>query len=166
MISATAEQIDQTLTSIIAQNNSSSMNEQMVGMRNYLFNELLSPEMADEMAQWIESLSSSETIDKILKASQSAPDFTLTSASGVAVRLKSALKLGPAVIIFYRGMWCSFDNLYLKTIQEIGATFQGGGMHRPVDTEEDLRGNNKTVGSNRHIIKSSRGNGGLGRHPW
>lgn len=118
MISATAEQIDQTLTRIIKYNSHFNMNEKMAAMRNYLFKELLSPEVADEMAQWIEWLSDDETRNKILKGGDSAPAFTLTSADGLMVRLRSVLKRGPAVIIFFRGQWCSFDNLYLQTIQE------------------------------------------------
>jgi peroxiredoxin len=40
-------------------------------------------------------------------------DFTLPDATGEAVSLRTLLASGPAVIVFYRGLWCPFCNVML-----------------------------------------------------
>jgi len=47
-----------------------------------------------------------------------APDFNGTDQDGNTIRLKSLLKKGPLVLIFYRGQWCPVCNAYLKTFQD------------------------------------------------
>lgn len=61
---------------------------------------------------------SSGVLDRALKVSDSAPDFTLPDAFGHEVSLKTLLKAGPVVISFYRGEWCPFCNLELRALQE------------------------------------------------
>jgi peroxiredoxin len=43
--------------------------------------------------------------------------FTLSDASGAAVTLEQLVEAGPAVIVFYRGGWCPYCNLALRTYQ-------------------------------------------------
>jgi len=52
-----------------------------------------------------------------LKPGNSAPNFTLTSAFGTTVKLTRLLKDGPIVVVFFRGIWCPFCNLYLSNLQ-------------------------------------------------
>lgn len=47
-----------------------------------------------------------------------APDFTLPNAVGEPVRLGERLDAGPVVVLFYRGAWCPFCDLHLRSIQE------------------------------------------------
>jgi peroxiredoxin len=44
-------------------------------------------------------------------------DFTLVDATGAAVTLSELVANGPAVIVFYRGGWCPYCNLALRTYQ-------------------------------------------------
>ena len=44
-------------------------------------------------------------------------DFTLPDATGSAVTLSELVSDGPAVIVFYRGGWCPYCNLTLRTYQ-------------------------------------------------
>jgi peroxiredoxin len=44
--------------------------------------------------------------------------FTLLDATGKAVTLEQILETGPAVIVFYRGGWCTYCNLALRTYQK------------------------------------------------
>jgi peroxiredoxin len=46
-----------------------------------------------------------------------APPFSLPDANGTQVDLASLLSKGPVVLIFYRGGWCPFCNMYLRTFQ-------------------------------------------------
>lgn len=43
--------------------------------------------------------------------------FTLSDASGTPVTLAELVEAGPAVIVFYRGGWCPYCNLALRTYQ-------------------------------------------------
>jgi peroxiredoxin len=46
-----------------------------------------------------------------------APPFALTDANGAVVELMQLLTHGPVVLIFYRGGWCPFCNVYLRAFQ-------------------------------------------------
>jgi peroxiredoxin len=43
--------------------------------------------------------------------------FTLDDATGTPVSLDQIIATGPAVIVFYRGGWCPYCNLALRTYQ-------------------------------------------------
>ncbi len=43
--------------------------------------------------------------------------FTLSDASGAPVSLEELVEAGPAVVVFYRGGWCPYCNLALRTYQ-------------------------------------------------
>jgi peroxiredoxin len=55
---------------------------------------------------------------KLIRGDQ-APMFALPNATGKTVSLESHLKQGPVVLTFYRGVWCPYCNLQLKTYQAI-----------------------------------------------
>src|SRR6266404_2424090 len=46
------------------------------------------------------------------------PAFKLKDAVGNVVSSESLLKRGNLVIVFYRGSWCPFCNLYLRKLQQ------------------------------------------------
>jgi peroxiredoxin len=49
------------------------------------------------------------------KVGSHAPDFTLPDQLGDQVSLAGELEHGPVVLLFYRGEWCPFCNLLLRT---------------------------------------------------
>jgi len=49
---------------------------------------------------------------------EKAPNFVLNNAFGKTIRLKDELKKGPVVLVFYRGSWCPYCNLHLRSLQE------------------------------------------------
>jgi peroxiredoxin len=51
------------------------------------------------------------------KVGDEAPDFALPDQHGDEVWLSALLRGGPAVLIFYRGEWCPYCNLQLRTFQ-------------------------------------------------
>lgn len=53
-----------------------------------------------------------------LKVGTKAPDFVLTNAFGKKVSLYTELKKGPVVLVFYRGAWCPFCNMYLHALNK------------------------------------------------
>ena len=53
-----------------------------------------------------------------------APDFTAPTYEGRDVTLSDQYKKGPVVLIFYRGEWCPYCNIHLKSFQERLDDFQ------------------------------------------
>jgi peroxiredoxin len=64
---------------------------------------------------------------RALKAGDKIPDFDLPDATGKVVRSADLLAAGPLVISFYRGAWCPYCSLELKTLQQNLAEFHGKG---------------------------------------
>ncbi len=56
--------------------------------------------------------------DPGLKVGERAPDFTLPNAFGKPVSLSGQLAKGPVVLTFYRGAWCPYCNLELKSLRD------------------------------------------------
>ena len=53
-----------------------------------------------------------------IKVGDTLEPFTLDDATGNPVNLDQLVKNGPAVIVFYRGGWCPYCNLALRTYQQ------------------------------------------------
>jgi peroxiredoxin len=71
-------------------------------------------------------------VRQALKAGEVAPMFRLRSSTGDFVSLSEVLDRGPAVISFFRGVWCPFCRLELQAlaqaraeIDRLGATLIG-----------------------------------------
>jgi peroxiredoxin len=53
------------------------------------------------------------------QAGQSAPDFTLPTATGENIILSQLVTWGPVVLVFYRGNWCPYCNVQLRAYQQL-----------------------------------------------
>jgi peroxiredoxin len=53
-----------------------------------------------------------------IKVGDKMGPFALSDATDVAVTLDQLVEAGPAVIVFYRGGWCPYCNLALRTYQQ------------------------------------------------
>jgi hypothetical protein len=62
-------------------------------------------EAVEVMQKATEDLKNSGILDKVLKAGESAPEFSLPDENAKLVGLKRLLAKGPVVISFYRGAW-------------------------------------------------------------
>ena len=69
------------------------------------FLEKASPQAMEVMQRATEDLKNSGILDKVLKAGEFAPEFSLPDENGSLVELKGLLAQGPVVISFYRGLW-------------------------------------------------------------
>lgn len=54
---------------------------------------------------------------RALKEGQLAPDIALPDVGGRRVRLRDLWRNGPLVLVFYRGAWCPYCSLQLRTWQ-------------------------------------------------
>src|SRR5258708_26445894 len=64
------------------------------------------------------SVSPAEAAKNALNVGAEMPKFRLADANGETVESRDLLKLGNLVVVFYRGSWCPFCNLYLRTLQK------------------------------------------------
>ncbi|MEV4341394.1 peroxiredoxin-like family protein [Streptomyces sp. NPDC049590] len=63
-------------------------------------------------------LAASGQAGQALTAGAKAPCFTLPSATGRTVTLDELLADGPLVLTFYRGAWCPYCNIALRSLQQ------------------------------------------------
>ncbi len=75
------------------------------------------PEVLAGLGAEIEKLAESGIARQALQVGAKAPDFTLPDAHGKPVTLSGLLAKGPAVVTFYRGGWCPFCDLQLRSYQ-------------------------------------------------
>lgn len=62
-----------------------------------------------------------------LRIGDLAPDFSGVTQDGKNVKLSELYQKGPVVLIFYRGAWCPFCNLHLRSFQEKLTEFEAMG---------------------------------------
>ncbi len=69
---------------------------------------LVQPERLEPSERFVAELFASGMQERILPVGAQAPSFALGDASGRPVRSEDLLALGPLVIDFFRGRWCSY----------------------------------------------------------
>ena len=82
------------------------------------FVERAAPELLASQAKALAKLSGSDIYERALKVGDQAPDFTVTDLEGESVQLSSLLKKGPVVVTWYRGGWCPYCNIALRSLAE------------------------------------------------
>jgi peroxiredoxin len=93
------------------------------------YGSMLKPDISEKMERQIAELRSNGSLDKVLKAGQKAPPFTLTDQRGNIVSSRELLAKGPLVVSFYRGTWCPYCN------EEIAALAQAYPQFRKLGAE-------------------------------
>ncbi len=66
----------------------------------------------------MKGVSDSEAVKNALNVGDKMPSFKLSDANQKSVSSDDLLKEGNLVLVFYRGAWCPFCNLYLKNLQK------------------------------------------------
>ena len=77
----------------------------------------------------VEELFASQIEERILPVGATAPDFTLKDSSGKALHATDLLQIGPLVIKFFRGRWCSYCVTELEAWRDLyGQLRERGGL--------------------------------------
>jgi peroxiredoxin len=79
--------------------------------------ERLPSEVVDVFDRSIQDLLDQGVPAGAVKVGDTLESFTLTDATNALVTLDQLVESGPAVIVFYRGGWCPYCNLALRTYQ-------------------------------------------------
>jgi peroxiredoxin len=77
----------------------------------------LPAEVVDVFDRSIQDLLDQGVPAAAVKVGDTLESFTLTDATNALVTLDQLVESGPAVIVFYRGGWCPYCNLALRTYQ-------------------------------------------------
>jgi peroxiredoxin len=77
------------------------------------------PEVIGTIGAELRKLAETGIASRALSAGDRAPNFTLPDAHGGQTSLASLLGKGPAIVTFYRGSWCPFCDLQLRSYQEV-----------------------------------------------
>jgi peroxiredoxin len=72
-------------------------------------------EIVEGFARIIADQAAVDYAARAAKVGDRAPDFMLRDQLGREVLLAGELELGPVVLIFYRGEWCPYCNIMLRT---------------------------------------------------
>ena len=103
----------------------------------------------DTMHRATDELVASGAARRALKVGYLAPLFTLKDAEGRDFSLSDLLTHGPAVVSFYRGVWCPYCNMELQALEAARAQFERFGAmliaispQTPANSCKALRENN------------------------
>jgi len=80
--------------------------------------ERLPPDVLDVFARSIQNFLDQGIPTNSVKVGDVLERFTLEDATGNPVSLDQLVESGPAVVVFYRGGWCPYCNLALRTYQQ------------------------------------------------
>lgn len=84
----------------------------------------------------VKQLTVSGATEGALKEGDEFPDFQLASADGRFVRRADLLARGPAVISFYRGVWCPYCSAELNALADIAPQIRAAGATLAAITPE------------------------------
>ena len=79
---------------------------------------VLPADVATAFGQWVAQLTAAGVPASAAKPGMTMPDAPMLDAHGSPTTLRAAAASRPAVIVFYRGAWCPYCNLALRTYQE------------------------------------------------
>jgi peroxiredoxin len=80
--------------------------------------ERLPDEVVEVFDRNIQDLLKEGVPSDVVAAGDTLTSFTLNDASGSLVSLDQLVETGPAVFVFYRGGWCPYCNVALRTYQK------------------------------------------------
>lgn len=84
---------------------------------NQGFEAQIGPALSTTFAQEQADLQSAGTPDSVVSEGTELPDATLITSDDQQVQLSEVLAGSPAVLVFYRGAWCPYCNITLRTYQ-------------------------------------------------
>lgn len=90
---------------------------QQVALFNEGFTAQIGPQLSGVFADEQAGLNAAGTPADAVASGDALPDATLVTADGGSTTLHDAIGDRPAVVVFYRGAWCPYCNITLKTYQ-------------------------------------------------
>lgn len=92
-------------------------NEQLNALSNK-FEMTASEDKKADFQKGIDYITNSGILSEAIQNGQIAPDFELEDALGNKVTLSNLVSKGPVILVWYRGGWCPYCNIYLRALQQ------------------------------------------------
>ena len=90
--------------------------EKQLANQKKLSDKRMSKRAKEIIEESIRDLSFSGDLDNSLQPGDTVPDFTLKTCDNTFLSLNNLLSKKYLVIVFYRGGWCSYCNIYIKNL--------------------------------------------------
>jgi peroxiredoxin len=119
--------IPQTLRSLRQQNMTTTSLQDQLDEITANTRQLVQAERLAVGERAVQELFASGIEDRILPVGAIAPEFALKDANGRMVRSQDLLSLGPLVIKFFRGRWCSYCVTELEAWRDLYGTLRERG---------------------------------------
>lgn len=104
----------------LTQNNSSNNFEfEIEKLKEKLLDSNLSHKSFNRILKSIDVLQSAKIAPKFLEIGDQAPDFELENTLGQKIKLSDVVKKGKVILNFYRGGWCPYCYLELRSLQKV-----------------------------------------------
>ena len=117
-------------------------------LASYLHNEVFDGNVNAAMERGLNELLADKATERVSQPRTKAPDFVLNDQDDVPVRLSHVLEAGPAIVVFYRGLWCPYCNLHLgqfqgrlEQIHAAGGSLIAVSPQKPDNTAETVKAN-------------------------
>lgn len=101
--------------------------QDQLNAHNQRSREKLPPPALNVLENSVTQLQEQNLAANALSEGDTAPDFTLPNVDGSDVALSVLVQEGPVVLTFYRGGWCPYCNIQLRSYQAALPTFQAEG---------------------------------------
>jgi peroxiredoxin len=85
------------------------------------------PAIQARLDRVIAGLADADLLADSLSVGDMAPDFALSNVAGERVSLGDLLERGPVVLTFFRGTWCPYCALYLRTLEQARPAIEAAG---------------------------------------
>jgi protocatechuate 3,4-dioxygenase beta subunit/peroxiredoxin len=95
-----------------------SLEDQLAAQRHRAY-ALRGPEEREVRAAAVTAVADARVAERAVHEGDQMPQFRLEAAGGVAVDTVELLRHGPLVISFYRGGWCPYCNIELRSLQRM-----------------------------------------------
>lgn len=100
------------------------------------------------MRRATESLRTSGILDRTIKVGDRLPSFTLANQDGTVISSEDLLSRGPVVISFFRGVWCPYCNIELKSLEAWAEAFREAGAQLLTIAPQQAASARKTKAAN------------------
>lgn len=112
----------------ISQSKATTVNGKLGEIRDWFLDDMAPEQMAKDIRNAIQEVVEAKIEETALKTQVQAPDFSLPNANGELISLSETLKKSPVVLVFYRGAWCPYCNIYLGGLAQMQEEFSKRGV--------------------------------------
>lgn len=114
----------------------------------------------------VEALAASGLAERAAQAGEQAPTFRLRDAHGREFSSRDALRQGPMVLVFYRGLWCPYCSVDLRAVELAAHDIRSLGASLVVVSQQTPENTLETQRSNRLSFPSLVDTGGKVAHAY